>query len=189
MARQTDIHAGLPLLPRVEGFAVVAMADAASRFIFRGTADAAEAMGAAFGVALPVESCRANRQGLRAALWLGPDEWLLLAEPQEQHGIASAIAGRLAGIPHSLVEVSDRSQGLQLDGPGSEDVLCSGCPLDLDIAAFPVDACTRTLFGKAEIVLWRTAPQAFHLDVARSLVPYVVGLLAAAVRDCQALRT
>ena len=36
--------------------------------------------------------------------------------------------------------------------------------------------CTRTVFGKAEIVLWRIAPEVFHLDVARSFVPYVWAL-------------
>jgi glucoamylase len=34
--------------------------------------------------------------------------------------------------------------------------------LDLDIEAFPVDMCTRTVFAKADIVLWRTAPDTFH---------------------------
>jgi heterotetrameric sarcosine oxidase gamma subunit len=39
--------------------------------------------------------------------------------------------------------------------------------------AFPVGMCTRTLFAKAEIVLWRIAPEVFHVDIARSLLPYV----------------
>lgn len=119
----------------------------------------------------------------RAALWLGPDEWLLLAPPGQAQSLIASIAEKLAGIPHALVEISDRNQGLLLDGPGSEDVLSAGCPLDLDIASFPVDACTRTLFGKAEIVLWRTSPQSFRLEVARSFLPYVIGLLDLAVRD------
>jgi heterotetrameric sarcosine oxidase gamma subunit len=33
--------------------------------------------------------------------------------------------------------------------------------------------CTRTRLGQAEIVLWRIAPEVFHLDVARSFTPYV----------------
>jgi heterotetrameric sarcosine oxidase gamma subunit len=33
--------------------------------------------------------------------------------------------------------------------------------------------CTRTLLGKAEVILWRTGADAFHIEVARSLLPYV----------------
>ena len=163
------------------------MADPACRFIFRGAAEASEQASAAFGVALPNEPCQARRQDSRAALWLGPDEWLLLAPFQEARSITTVIAEKLAGIPHALVEVSDRNQGLLLDGPGSEDVLSVGCPLDLDIAAFPVNTCSRTLFGKAEIVLWRTGAHTFRLEVARSFLPYVIGVLDLAVRDAAAM--
>lgn len=175
-------------LPRAEGIATVAMADAAGRCIFRGAAEAREAAGAAFGVAFANEPCQAQRQGSRAALWLGPDEWLLLAPADDMQDLTLAIAEKLSGVPHALVEVSDRHQGLLLDGPGVEDVLATGCPLDLDTAAFPVDACTRTVFGKAEIVLWRTRSHTFHVEVARSFVPYVVDLLRVAVRDAAATK-
>jgi sarcosine oxidase, subunit gamma len=37
--------------------------------------------------------------------------------------------------------------------------------------------CTRTMYDKAEIVLWRRAPDRFHLEVWRSFARYVEGLL------------
>ena len=61
--------------------------------------------------------------------------------------------------------------------------LHAGCPLDLDIEAFPEGMCTRTIFGKAEIVLWRTGPVTFRVECGRSFAPYVVGLMAEAMRD------
>ena len=57
-------------------------------------------------------------------------------------------------------------------------MLNAGCPLDLDLAEFPVGMCTRTVFAKADIVLWRTRADAFHLEVWRSFAGYVAGLLA-----------
>jgi sarcosine oxidase subunit gamma len=81
--------------------------------------------------------------------------------------------------PHSLVEVSDRQVGLVVNGPEAEAVLAVGCPLDLDQAAFPVGMCTRTVLSKAEIVLWRTGPQTFHLEVWRSFSAYLRQYLAA----------
>jgi hypothetical protein len=51
------------------------------------------------------------------------------------------------------------------------------CPLPLDLTAFPVGMCTRTVFAKAEVVLWRTAPETFRLEVARSFARYVAAML------------
>ena len=53
---------------------------------------------------------------------------------------------------------------------------------NLDASAFPVGMCTRTVLAKAEVVLWRTAAEAFRLEVARSFVSYVAEFLAEAER-------
>jgi len=49
--------------------------------------------------------------------------------------------------------------------------------LDLRLSAFPKDMCARTLLGKADVVLWRTGPQQFHIEVWRSFAPYVHAFL------------
>jgi sarcosine oxidase, subunit gamma len=153
------------------------------RFIFRGRADAAEAVGGPYGVGLPRQACRAALAGNRAALWLGPDEWLLLLPESEVETCAAALSRALAGLPHSLVDISHRHVGLQITGPRAAFVLNAGCPLDLDPAAFPVGMCTRTLLGKAEIVLWRVAAQSFRLEVWPSFAAYILGLLREAQRE------
>ncbi len=154
-----------------------------ARFNFRGNAAAAEAMGAAFGLALPQEACRAAISGDRAALWLGPDEWLLLTLPDTGAALVDAVRAGLAGLPHSLVEISNRQVALSLSGRHAAVVLAGGNPLDLDLRAFPVGMCTRTVLAKAEIVLWRTEPDRFHIEVWRSFAPYVRGFLAEHMRE------
>jgi sarcosine oxidase subunit gamma len=154
-----------------------------ARFVFRGPEGAVQALSEAFGVSPSREACRAVVVGERAALWLGPDEWLLLAPAEEAESIAAAVAERGSAVPHSLVEVSHRQTALMLSGPLAPVVLAGGNPLDLDIAAFPVGMCTRTILGKAEIVLWRTAPEAFHIEVWRSFAPYVWSFLREHMRE------
>lgn len=150
---------------------------AVTRLLFQGDALATDAVGAALGLPLPREACRANCISGTAALWLGPDEWLLVTD------IAAATLGQaLTGHTHALVDVTHRQAALCVQGPFAIMALNAGCPLDLDAAAFPVGACTRTLFGKAEIVLWRAGPDAFHVEAARSFIPYVVALLREASR-------
>jgi sarcosine oxidase subunit gamma len=135
----------------------------------------------ALGFALPQTACRSASLGDRHALWLGPDEWLLLCA--EGDTLGDALAAALSGSPHSLVEVSSRQTALIVSGPQAVDLISAGCPLDLGLDAFSIGMCTRTLFGKAEIVLWRTDETRFQIEVWRSFAGYVFGLLQAAGVD------
>jgi sarcosine oxidase subunit gamma len=151
----------------------------ACRWVLRGDEPVRIAAGEALGVPLPAAPCRAGVRGERAALWLGPDEWLLIA-PVAQSGLAQPLARALAPLPHSLVDVSHRQVALLLAGPHAATLLASGCALDLDPAAFPVDMCTRTMLAKAEVLLWRTGADTFRLEVWRSFAPYVTQFLGEA---------
>jgi sarcosine oxidase, subunit gamma len=155
----------------------------ASRFILRGAAAARAAAGEGFGLSLPETACRASTDGNRAALWLGPDEQLLLAPDDEVELIEASLARALQGHAYSLVDVSHRQVGINLHGPNSEWLLQSQCPLPLNLRDFPAGMCTRTVLGKAEIVLWRPAEQSFRLEVWRSFSPYVAHLLHEVARE------
>lgn len=147
---------------------------AAARFILQGGAEARAAAGAAFGVPLPEEACRASGGGSRAALWLGPDEQLLLAPAEEARAVEEALTAALADIAHSLVEVSDRQVAIAITGREASELLNSGCPLDLDLSEFPPGMCARTVLGKADVVLWRRSAWEYHLETGRSYSGYVL---------------
>jgi sarcosine oxidase subunit gamma len=152
------------------------------QFIFRGRpAEVAEA-GALFGVTLPQEACRAESLGTRAALWLGPDEWLLVADTEEADGLEAAFSAAFQDRPASLVDVSHRNLFLPVSGPLAARILNCGCPLDLDERAFSVGTCTRTILGKAEIILWRRTTDVFWVGAWRSFAAYVEKFLAEARR-------
>jgi sarcosine oxidase, subunit gamma len=154
----------------------------ATRYILRGAAAVRTAAEAAFGVGIPSLACRAAAAGERAALWLGPDEWLLLAPEAETVPVGAALEVALQQLPHALVDVSHRQTAFSVCGPLSTMLLAAGCPLDLDASAFPVGMCTRTVLAKAEVVLWRTGVQAFRVEVWRSFAAYVSLFLAEAAR-------
>ncbi len=152
-----------------------------TRLSARGGEEAGRRLGAAFGVALPTTALMATEAGGRAALWLGPDEWLLLA-PDEALA-AGTIEAALAGEAGCIVDISHRQAGLEVAGPEAAAALNAGCPLDLDLVAFPVGMATRTLLAKAEVVVWRRGPTRFHLECWRSFAPYVAAFLAQAAAD------
>jgi sarcosine oxidase, subunit gamma len=145
-----------------------------TRLILRGRAGALEAAAGVLGFDLP-PTCRAVIQGARTALWLGPDEFLLLAAAGEP--LADGLGQALHGHPHALVDVSHRQCALELRGAEAADMLNAGCPLDLHMVSFPVGMCTRTVLAKAEVILWRTEPDAFRIEMMRSFAPYVRAFL------------
>jgi sarcosine oxidase subunit gamma len=167
---QVTVFGGLDAVPR------------AARFILRGAAEVSTAAGRVLGLEVPTVACRASAAGERAALWLGPDEWLLIAPVAESDALQGALSTALGDLPHSLVDVSHRQTALTVSGPRAMTLLASGCLLDLDEQAFPVGMCTRTVLAKAEVVLWRTAPDSFRLEVWRSFTAYVSLYLAEAAR-------
>jgi len=154
-----------------------------ARFIFRGSEAAAHDLGLAFGADLSRLPLKAheNPDG-RAALWLGPDEWELIG-PIAEHAAIEETISRVVIEPHSLADISHRNSGVVVRGAKVEIVLNAAIPLDLDIGAFPVGMCTRTLLGKTEVVLWRRARDTFYIECFRSFIPYVHAYLFEAARE------
>jgi sarcosine oxidase subunit gamma len=147
------------------------------RFLLRGGEEAVSACAVVLGVRPSSVPCRAAVAGSRAALWLGPDEWLLLLPDGDAASVS--LSGSVAPDAGVVIDVSHRQVALEIVGPDAADTLNGGCPLDLHASAFPVGMCTRTVLGKAEIVLWRTHADRFHVEVWRSFAAYAVGLLEA----------
>ena len=168
-------------LPQGGDFSI-RIAPPAARFLLRGSRDAAARVGDCFGAAPPLTPRRAHESGSRAALWQGPDEWLLIAEGEPPEALGAELEAAFGSEPHSLVDVSQRQIGLELDGRLAARALSAGCPLDLDESAFPIGEATRTMLSKAEIVLWRREQRRFRVEVWRSFADYAVAFLTEAAR-------
>jgi sarcosine oxidase subunit gamma len=166
-------------LPAGDKFAL-ARAPAAARFDFRGGETARAACSIAFGADLPTRFGLAGERERRAALWLGPDEWLLIAEGADSASLGAGLESALVSAPHSLVDISHRQIGLLVSGAVAARALSAGCPLDLHLSAFPIGTATRTIFDKAEIVLWRRGATDFHVEAWRSFASYLMAALTEA---------
>jgi sarcosine oxidase subunit gamma len=151
---------------------------AATRFIFQGDATARAAAAATWNVGLAEVACRAMENGTRAALWLGPEEYLLWDSDRSSPDPAASLLELQRQHACSVVDVSHRQVAWEISGTFAETILAGACPLDLDAAHFPVGMCTRTLLAKADSIVWRRQPDVFHLEAWRSFAPYVTALLA-----------
>lgn len=163
----------------IPGVIEIADAGPATRYVYRGAAAPLATALDGTDVSRMLRAASAN--GV-SALRLGPDEWLVLGAPGSTAHTRAILAEAQAAGAGSLVEISDRNFAITIAGPRAADVLASACPLDFDVSGFPVDMCTRTLFGKAEVVLWRIAVDRFQLEAGRSFAPYITGLIEVCVR-------
>jgi sarcosine oxidase subunit gamma len=154
------------------------------KLLLRGGAEVRDKAGAVLGFPLPADAMRATVGAGAEALWLGPDEWLLLVPADTVEAVTGTLSAELGGLHHALVPLSHRFVGIAIHGPHAADLLAAGCPLDLHPRAFGPGTVTRTLLGKAEIILHRPeAGSGFRLYVPRSFAPYLWAWLAAAARE------
>ena len=160
----------------------VAVLPPTGRISLRAPPESLAALSRALGVRLPTKPKTSAAQGGRTALWLGPDEWLVI---DEAGGDPLADCARVEDL-HSAVGISHRNVAFSVEGPNAEATLSAGCPQDLSLAVFPVGAASRTILGKAEIVVLRTADHAFRVECWRSFSDYVFAFLADAAKDAAA---
>ncbi len=142
--------------------------------------------GAAFGVDLPVKPLGSATADKRAALWMGPDEWILLAPEDELQSVFDSIETKLGDQPHALVDISERSEAIIVSGEKAVWLLNTGIFVDFSLEAFPVGTVTRTIFHKSPVLVWRTGPDAFVIDAWVSFMDYVAGLLVQSARELEA---
>lgn len=95
---------------------------------------------------------------------LGPDEWLLRLP-------AGSTIPDGEGQPVSIVDISERSIGLVVEGGNAMAVLASGCPRD--VSRFPLGYSSRTIYEGVEILIHREADDRFVVDVWRSFAPWL----------------
>jgi len=148
----------VPTAPAAHSGVTITLAPPMRRWSLR--ARSRQALETLLGIRLP------SRIGetLGEAACLGPDEWLW-------RGAEAVPKDMGAGLPLSIVDISERSVGLILDGPSARAVLNAGCPLDLE--RFAVGRTTRTIYEGVEIILCRESETRWSVDVWRSFAEWL----------------
>lgn len=148
----------------------------------------ASALGSAVGAALPGPGRTVEAADGRSVLWLGPDEFLLLAPDEADGGpapeaLAAELAAALGALPGQVVDLSGNRTSLEISGAKAEDVLNSAVRIDLDERAFPVGEVRSTLLGSTPVIIRRTGTAQFELLVRASFAVHVAHWLLDAMRE------
>ncbi|MPY98042.1 MAG: sarcosine oxidase subunit gamma [Actinophytocola sp.] len=117
----------------------------------------AAAVSTVLGVELPSAPCTFAKgtgpHGPVEVCWLGPDEYLVLAQPGLQRTLESALRAAIGDAHGAVVDVSAQRTTLTLSGPNARDLLAHGCAVDLHPSVSPTGTCVQTLLAQAGIIL------------------------------------
>lgn len=103
------------------------------------------------------------------ALWTAPDTWLLISPSMTVGKLLQLVSLPLKDILHASTNLSDALLILRLQGPGSRNLLSSGCGLNFSDQAFPAGHCSRTRFASFPLLIHKPDDtDCFELYVDRS---------------------
>lgn len=129
---------------------------------------------AALGLPLPLAPNTAAAAGGRAALWLGPGEWLVAAPSGAEDGIARALRRALSGQSAAVTEVGEARTIIAVSGASARDVLAKGCTLDLHAREFGPGRCAQSTLATLDVIVHQTDEvPTYELYVQRSFAGHL----------------
>lgn len=150
---------------------------------FRGEPACLPLAAAAFGTGVPAVN-RFESDGARAALWLGPDEWLLVLPRAEVATTIARFDMALAGAHFAAVDTSAGRLGLELSGPMARAVMEKSCHIDLHPRAFgPGQVAQSTVARVPAILLQRDGRPTYWIFVRPSFAQYLARWLIDAMAE------
>lgn len=146
-------------------------------------ADLMQRLAAALGFAMPVVPNTVTSRDYRRALWLGPDEWLVVGLDGEQRALEQVLRNGLSGAFGSIVDVSANRTVLEIRGAKARELLAHGVSIDLDAHSLGPDRCAQTLLAKSQVIIERRDETAFHVYARISFASYVASWLLDAAAE------
>ncbi|WP_415184344.1 sarcosine oxidase subunit gamma [Phaeovulum sp.] len=131
------------------------------------------------GFSIPAQRAITSN-GNKSALWMSPDEMLLLVPYTDAPTLAATLEAALSGTFALVADVSDARAMFRITGTRAAEVLAKLCPVDFETLA--KDEVRRTRAAQVAAALWQSAPDEFSLISFRSVAAYVMGILEHSAR-------
>lgn len=130
------------------------------------------------GIELPLVPNHWHGDARIAAVWLGPDEWLIIAPDGKAGEIEQNMREARPMDPWlSLVDVSHTCASILLSGPRVRHVLAKGCAVNLNPPSF-TGGCAQTIIARSRVLLRALdGESSIELWVRNSLACYTVAWL------------
>ena len=186
--RSALAHFGLTALAnqKIDG-AGITLGESAHRAIINIRGDAGDgaftsAVKNATGVDLPIAANTVATAGDVRILWLGPNEWWVVATDARRADLIDGLRQAFEGQHTNVTDVSESRTVITMTGPASREVLARGISLDLHPRAFGPGQCAQTSLSRTNVLLHQldNAPS-YEIYVLKSFSDYLwrwIGLIA-----------
>ena len=144
------------------------------------------AVGDVFGVGVPGVRETAF-EGECGALWMSPDEALLLCPYDEAQSRADDLAAKLADVHALVVNVSDARAVFQLKGKMLREVIAKLAPVDMAPGAFEPGMVRRTRMAQVAAAFWMDDASTARIVCFRSVAAYMFGILRVSANEDSAV--
>jgi len=128
------------------------------------------------GTDLPLAANTFAAAGDRMVIWLGPDEWMIMAENGAAPSITAELDTPEAGHV-AATDVSDAIGAITMKGPHVRDVLAKHCGLDFHPDAFTPGMAQQSLLSHAGVTIACLKADCFLVIGRSSFMPYIVALM------------
>jgi sarcosine oxidase, subunit gamma len=137
---------------------------------------------AALGVDLPKVPRTSSSWGDIKALWLSPDQWLILCARDNAPALLEKLNAELGKIHSLAVDVSDMRTIIRLEGEGVRETMMKGCSLDLLSEDYTPGTVRRVRFAEIAALFHVVEDNMIDLYVFRSYAEYTWAFLLKAAR-------
>jgi sarcosine oxidase subunit gamma len=148
--------------------------------------DAGARLGASTG-GLPAASGEVRGSGDTAVLWLGPEEFLLVAPAEAHESLGGTLPGALIEAlgdgEGQVVDLSANRTTFELSGPRARAVLEKGCALDLHPRVLKAGTAFSTEIGGIPAILWKSAEESYRIFPRASFAEFLGRWLLDAMRE------
>ena len=120
----------------------------------------------------PPRVARSTGTDSHDALWLGPDEWLVVAST-DPVALADQLTAAVGEEPRLVLDLSANRTVLELTGPRARAVLEKGCPVDLHPRSFGPGRAVSTTLARVPLLLCQTGEDTYRLLPRSSFADYV----------------
>jgi sarcosine oxidase subunit gamma len=131
---------------------------------------------------LPAPQC-SEVKGDVTALWLGPDQWLLVSDHMLPSVSAERCERELGSLLHHTVDLSAALACARLRGARVRELMAMASGVDWSTAAFPAGHCRRTRFARIAAIVHAVENDVIELYYDRSYRRYLERWFAHASSD------
>ncbi|WP_427136577.1 sarcosine oxidase subunit gamma [Pseudarthrobacter sp. S9] len=136
---------------------------------------------------LPPRSGDVRGTGDTAVLWMGPEEFLVVA-PTEAHeslggNLIQALRSALGDGEGQVVDLSANRTTFELKGPRARAALEKGCSLDLHPRVLKTGTALSTEIGNIPAILWKTGDESYRIFPRASFAYFLGRWLLDAMRE------